>query len=387
MKKIYPKLYARDSNGGVRQWWLEQDGNAYWSNYGVVDGAIVNTKPIYAEGKNAGKKNETSPEDQAAKECENLYKKQKRLNYFENVGDIDGGFLEPQLAKPGAGFLEKVDWKAGPIWDVKLNGWASWSIKRGIFSRTNKQYFSIPHIEEDLVGFFETNPDAYLQGELYNPAYKQDLELVAELISVGRKPSDLTSEVLQKSKELVQLHLYDGYGFEGITINSKGLERREALMKIFSKYGLKYCFPVKWKRVWSWGEADAATIEEIQDNGEGGILRNPIAPYQHKRTKDLLKIKREEDAEFKIISIEEGSGNWAGCAKFVWLELPDGLEEKKFKSNLDGSQDRQRQIFQNRDKYVGKWTTVRYEALSKKNVPLKPYCSLIIRSEIEGEIK
>lgn len=57
---------------------------------------------------------------------------------------------------------------------------------------------------------------------------------------------------------------------------------------------------------------------------EGQMVRLD-APYEFDtRSKTLLKRKEFDTAEFKLLKIEEGEGNWAGYAKKITFELEDG---------------------------------------------------------------
>lgn len=48
------------------------------------------------------------------------------------------------------------------------------------------------------------------------------------------------------------------------------------------------------------------------NNWEGLMYRNADAPYEYKRTKNLLKIKKMQDAELKVIGFKEGMGRHEG---------------------------------------------------------------------------
>ena len=50
----------------------------------------------------------------------------------------------------------------------------------------------------------------------------------------------------------------------------------------------------------------------LAKGGEGVMLRNPYAPYEGKRSKNLLKVKRILDAEAKVVGYEEGNGKHKG---------------------------------------------------------------------------
>lgn len=377
-----PKLYSRNSNGSVQVWWVEIVKNTFRQHYGKVDGKIVTKEWTYAEVKNSGKSNETTPEEQAVIEVDALYEKQKKKNYFENIDDIDSGFLEPQLAKPCKDYIDDVDWKSGQIVDHKLNGIACIVTKKNgkvrAFSRKNEEFFAIPHIIKALEPFFNKNPNAYLQGELFNPEYVTQLNKIAELVAVTRKEKDITPEILKESEKMVQYHIYDGYGFGPSTVDSNGECRRLELVEAFNYYPSPI-FIINFMWCDSFDKMKKFADKYIAKGGEGVIIRNPKAPYQHKRTKDLLKYKKSESEEFEVISFEEGTADWAGCAKAVWCKLPNGKKEKQFKSNIRGTQVELREVLKNQKKYIGKMITVDFQEYSPYGCPLIPYTSLLVR--------
>jgi hypothetical protein len=252
-------------------------------------------------------------------------------------------------------------------------------------SRKNEIYHSIPHINQDLARFFRDNPNAYIQGELFNPKYVNQLNRISELISVVRQPSDITPELLAESREIVQWHWYDGYGFEGLTQDSNGRERRAGLERACKKYGFEFVKPITYTTCYSFGEMKKFAEDYIKHaKGEGAIIRDPAAPYFHKRTKSLLKFKKCESEEFKVISVEEGTANWRGCASFVWLELPKGTRTNKFKSNISGKREHRRAMFEKRDTFIGKEVTVDFQEYSEYGVPQIPYTDMVVRKEVEG---
>lgn len=375
----YPALYKRNSNRSIQVWWIETEGAKYRTSTGKLDGKIVTTEWRECEPKNLGKANETSGEIQATMEAEACIVKQLKSNYFKSIEDIDTGFLPPQLAKPCKEYIEDVDWAAGQIVDQKLNGIACVITRHGAFSRKNEIFYAIPHILEDLEAFFERFPNAYLHGELYNEKHVNELNKIAELVAVTRKEKDITPELLEKSRAITEYHLYDGYGFLGLTAEENGYNRRMALTALFSAENFKFVKPVKYTTCFSFEQMKKYADDYIASGGEGVIIRDPKAPYHHKRTKSLLKFKKFESEEFKVISVEEGSANWKGCAKFVWCENPKGIREQKFKSNISGTQSDLRKAFENCDSYIGKMITVDFQEYSPYLTPLIPYTNLLVR--------
>ena len=87
----------------------------------------------------------------------------------------------------------------------KLDGVRCLFTAKGAFSRTGKQFMNLRHIEVLLEAFFAANPNAVLDGELYNHELKDDFE---KIISLVRKTKP-TAEHRQEAAELVQYHVYD----------------------------------------------------------------------------------------------------------------------------------------------------------------------------------
>ena len=73
------------------------------------------------------------------------------------------------------------------------------------YSRTGKPWKNIEHILFNLEPFFQLNPDAVLDGELYNHDLRDNFE---KIISCVRKTKPATVHRLESSG-LVQFHCYD----------------------------------------------------------------------------------------------------------------------------------------------------------------------------------
>ena len=78
MKQL-EKLYKRTELGQIQEWQMCIDGNKYYSMEGIQDGTITTNKPTVAKALNVGKKNETTPEEQALKEARAKWKKKTKL--------------------------------------------------------------------------------------------------------------------------------------------------------------------------------------------------------------------------------------------------------------------------------------------------------------------
>lgn len=340
-KKIWPTLYARTSTGAVQVWWVEQEGEKYHSCSGQIDGIKTIAADTVAVGKNEGKKNETTAEDQATKEIKSKYDKQlKSGGYWKDIKNIDEEkFFQVMLAKSYGDYKDKLKWNDGIGVQIKYNGGRIVATKNGLFSRKGEKYVSVPHIEEALKPFFLKFPDAILDGEGFNYDLREKLNEIMELL---RKTVHVTPQDLKNSKELIRFYIYDGYGFPpskdgpNVLQTDGYLERKAAVDNAF----FAPCFIERYKdvihKVPTWVVHSEKELEDLynkflDDKQEGAILRILGEPYENKRSKFLLKYKPVDDGEFKAISIQEGDGKFAGRISTITYQRIDG---KKF---LDGT--------------------------------------------------
>ena len=88
------------------------------------------------------------------------------------------------------------------------------------------------------------------------------------------------------------------------------------------------------------------------------MCRNLNGKYKLKhRSNDLLKFKNFEDSEFKIVDAKKGTGTEEGAIVFM-CETEYG---KKFDVRPRGEIEKRREMFCNKDDYIGKMLTVRYQ--------------------------
>ena len=116
-----------------------------------------------------------------------------------------------------------------------------------------------------------------------------------------------------------------------------------------------------------------ATLESmmdrfIEEGYEGLIARNPNGSYQEARTNDLLKYKRWHDAEFPITDVVEASGKDAGTAVFV-CSVANG---KLFGVVPAGTREDRQAIWLNRQKWVGRFYTVKFHCVTSHGMPRDP---------------
>jgi ATP-dependent DNA ligase len=364
-----PTLYARDENGGIRVWDIEIDGNKFRAITGLMGGARVTNAWTVCTGKNIGQANETDGDQQAWLEATSKWKKKiKSGGYYEDINHIDNvsRYIEPMLAHKLRDHADKV--KLPVMVDKKYNGGRVISDISGFFTRKGEQYATIPHIIEAVEPLFLKYPSLVLDGEGYNHDLRFKLN---ELMSILRttKASKITPELLAKSERIVRLYVYDGYGFDGITEKTGCRDRREGLKNLLK--GVPYVVWVPYRMATTMDEVHKYYGEDIADGYEGSMIRNADAPYEHRRSYNLLKVKPTDDGEGIIVSINAGVGNaskLAATATLIW-NGPDGKVE--FDATFMGSIETREDILKNPDQWIGQEVTFLYNGLTGK-YPRKP---------------
>jgi len=362
------KVYKRDSTGAVRVWWADigTDGSSWaWrTNSGMGGGKIVVSGWKSVEQKNVGKTNETSLEQQAYLEATADMKKKLERGYFENLNAIDTfEKIKPMLAIKHEDAKYDFENKAY-FSQPKLDGIRCIARRDGLWSRAGKEIVAVPHIMEALRVFFDSYPDAIIDGELYNHELRDDFNTITSLVR-KTKP---TEEDLIESARLVQYHVYDM-----VQVPSAG-----------DIYGDEVFFIDRWQWFYNQGfdgvirvvDTRIITSQESMDQRygeyleagyEGQMIRENAEYEQNKRSKSLIKRKEFLTDEFPVIAIEEGKGNWAGYIKRFILQLPDGRE---FGSGVRGTQEVMKKLFESGEKPT--WATLRYFTPTPDGVPRFP---------------
>lgn len=341
------KLYKLDTKGKPRVWWIEYDEEKYRTHSGIVDGKIVTSGWIYAEEKNKGKANHTTIREQVKLEVDAEYEKKKyQGKYHTTLEEAASGakFVEPMLAQK---FSSKKNKDYPYFSQPKLDGVRCLVSKYHMQTRNGKDFVSCPHIAEELKSFFESNPDMVLDGELYNHDLKHDFE---KIVSLVRKTKP-TPEDIEETSKVVQYHVYDVITPEPKTY----MERYDIISYLAGESSIKVVYA---EMMHNEEELNDMMGGYLSKGYEGQMLRVNVTPYEHKRSNSLLKNKEFDDAEFKIVDIIEGVGNWAGMAKSVEIKLDDETTQS---SGMRGNFDFAKEILENRENILDTTVTVRYQ--------------------------
>ena len=234
----------------------------------------------------------------------------------------------------------------------KLDGIRCVFTANGAWSRNDKKFMNLKHIEMALKPFFEQQPDVVLDGELYNHKLKHDFEKIVSLVR-KQKP---TEEDRRNAQHLIQFHVYDYFSMDS---HYENYQTRMHNLNVADFYGpcIKH---VPSYRVRKHEEALNMHCDAFLSNGyEGSILRDGSALYKHGRSYGLMKFKDFSDTEASIVGYEIGKGKRTGTlGKFLMMDddgnkfgCPPGkgYNYKDLKNMLENIQD-----------YIGQRATFTY---------------------------
>lgn len=311
MEKIYDPIFKLDSVGRLRVWYMQVDGPRYRTYSGLQGGNLA-----VSDWTTAIPASKDTAEEQAVFEVEARYEHQLKREYHRDVNDVSKpNIIEPMLAKTYDGY------SGACFVQPKLDGMRCIATAEGLFSREGQPIASSPHIFEALAPVFAEDPDIILDGEIYNHDLKDDFQ---ELMSIARKKKPTPAQ-LRRSAEALEYHVYDVVSVAG------DIEARlNYLKEVVARSSLKQEGPIKFvptAKCQNGIEIDAMNEQFLEAGYEGQMVRLSGYEYQRgRRSRSLLKRKEFETAEFPLLRLEEGRGNWSGAAKRGVFQLEDGAE-------------------------------------------------------------
>ena len=352
------------------------------TTHGYMNGKMQVNEKIITVGKNIGKKNETTPLQQAESEARSAWVKKIESGYSESalaalvmeqkensddeptgclavpvralgrskgvVADVPSPMLAHEYQKRGKGF-------PFPCYtQPKLDGTRAVGMPgKGLFSRLRK---SFPHMEHILYELAMLPADLTLDGELYT----NELTF-QEIVGLVKKETLKEGDATKQLK--IKYHVYDI-----IETTQPYEERMLHLTTLLTTHRFQYICLVPTQRCGSEVEMKSQHNVFVSEGYEGIMLRSSHGLYKHSRSTDLLKYKEFFDAEYEVVGFKEGEGQEKGCV--LWMCKTE--EGKTFHCRPRGTREDRMELFQNGGDYVGKMLTVRYQELTDDGLPRFP---------------
>ncbi len=386
--KTWPTLYKKGSGGAVQQWKISvvaaSNGALIVTEHGQVGGKLQTGEDLVTEGKNPGKKNETTPIQQAEREAEAEWKKkQERKGYVESLeraqageNDFDGG-ISPMLAQTYDEDLNDKHKVFPAHGQRKLNGVRCLvHIDDGVvtlWSRQHTPILGVPHVQKAYEDAFQgTFGHIVLDGELYRHGW-----------SLQKISGYVRKEKTKPGFEQISHNVYDVPVYATGGIERVWAQRQQDLDHVFKTH-IGDCAEIKKVEtviLLSEEHLNKTCDAWIQDGYEGLMYRHTLGTYQvGKRSYFLLKVKRWKDDEFEIIAVTEGRGKFAGKAMFTCLTLVgrDPEAPKEFDVCAPGNFEDRENYFKDSKNLIGKHVTVKYHEWTEEKKPFLPV-GMVIR--------
>ena len=373
--KTLPRLYGLATNGKIKTilFTVEQLPNGTCdivNEHGYLDGKKQFDHTIIKSGKNIGKANETSIQDQAISEAQSKWNSKKDQNYTENENGVVSAHeksLLPMLAKKFKDYKHKIVYPG--LVQPKLDGLRGVAVITKdavrISSRKDKNYDAVKHLHAPIRQVFGDCKKP-IDGEIY--LYGLKIE------EVNRRVKSYKGAITEE----MQFWVFD------IIDETKTNEERNAELEAIKQNAIKKGFDlshivfVPTYEVKC--EQDVYDYHDkfVKDGYEGVIIRNKKARYQpEKRSSDLQKYKAFEDDEFEIVGFTTAeTGREQGAIIFTCKVKNPKADVYTFDVRPRGSIESRIEEYKNAQKnpkdYIGKQYTVRYFELLKTNAPEFP---------------
>lgn len=257
--------------------------------------------------------------------------------------------------------IDKVKLK-GNEWisiSKKLNGCRCSFVGDKCMTRQGKEYKGLDHIISDIkkIGY----EDHFIDGELL---YKN-----SEGLSDSEAFQKGTGIAMSKDNNKYQLKLvvFDLFPLEEFW-NGKSCNTYENRRKALNLFDLQLqdacCRNVEVVRqlyagtnhseIWKW-------LDIAEENDWEGIILNLDTPYECKRTKNLIKVKKFFSCDIKCIGVEEGSGRNKGTLGALVCDY----KGNKVSVGSGFSDEDRKRIWQHPEDVIGKVISVKYKEETK----------------------
>lgn len=338
-------MYGLDKGEGIKQWSCWTEGDTIFVEHGKEGGKMQVKKTVCAP-KNVGRSNETTAEQQASSEAQSKVNKQHDKGYRLNKDDLGEIPILPMLA---ADYLKQGHRIQFPCFaSAKMDGVRCLAIKQDdkvtLLSRGGKEY-SVPHIQMELYELMK-------EGEIFD----------GELYIHGEYLQDITSAVKKANENTCRLKfvIFDMFLRWAPKMNFDN--RLAALWELQGEIellGLGSISVIHYIKIDSAEVMKVVHDEMVQAGYEGIMLRNLSGIYEPgKRSADLQKYKEFLDSEFLITDVrEDKSGN------AVWT-VQNTFGKNTFEV-VGGTFEERKAALQQKELYIGKIATVKYQSLYK----------------------
>lgn len=380
---------------------------------------LTYSKPtIVADGKNIGKKNETTPFLQALQKLLTDFTKKVKKGAKTAAEDLNEKTFDQLVAegrhRVNVMLLQDVNknhWnkvKYPCFIQPKLDGVHMVSIflpPSSLREDVNERNMNV-NIKNDKTGI-----DLYLRGitkkigqyhirEALQPVLSQNkwhgFYVTGEMFTPGLNRQTITSAVMSEdSTEKIIFNVFDIFNIDKpLPFN----ERYKLAVELVREVQSPYVKIVKAKLVHSREEIDKAFEDYIKKGYEGAVLRAYDGLYEFGLSREIrsfnaMKLKKRDDFEFEICGFKQGIGKNKGLIIFIaktsqkfidsFLQSKNESDEKRvcsikeFAVSPSWTEEERKKKYLIGDTFIGRMATISFDSISDECIPVQPVLIMI----------
>ena len=410
---LFPVLYAKDKNDKIKYWagsvmriLTEKNPSSpagvFKLVHGYVDGKPQISYRDYIQGKNIGKRNETTPLEQCMLETRRKWlDKKEKEGYLETNPDVVETLAPISLSEDAEDTTNSVEVTTTPsvyypmlaqtydpssrvakkntitfpcyvqpkidglrcLTYIRSGGGGVGDTGDSIIhqSRTGSNFQGLGHITNVVCKYLSEYPNIILDGELYS-----DEMPFEELVGLIKKKKITEKDLVLLKK--VKYHIYDCIDKTNLQLpfSERFCICDHAVMNFDAVETIKLVRTIEVVDLAGFRNWFAAFVEE---GYEGIMLRNKSGVYRTNfRSHDLQKYKEFMEDEYEIIGFTQGEGRDKGSV--IW-NCRTG-ESKEFAVRPRGTMEQRRAWFENGESFIGKKLTVIFQELTDDGKPRFP---------------
>ncbi len=239
----------------------------------------------------------------------------------------------------------------------KLNGSRCIKLENKLYTRSGKEYVGCNHIIDDINNIFSS--DYVIDGELVyrNTEGLTDSEAFQKGVGIANSKAESKPELMLVIFDIIPVNEFNnGISTDTyLTRKSKLLKFKKLLDKAENLRLVDIFYEgTDQSEIWRW-------LDNAEDMGYEGIMINLDSPYECKRTKNLIKVKKFFTYDLKVTGYEEGTGRNKNKLGALIVEFKDNT----VKVGSGFSDTDRKNLWNNRENLCGKLIEVKYKEITK----------------------
>lgn len=243
----------------------------------------------------------------------------------------------------------------------KLNGSRCFYYKGKLYTRQGKVYTGCEHIIKDIKNLISNHPiltDYVFDGELIlKDRSLGDSEAFQKGVGIANSDNENKEELKLVIFDMLPTKEFEA-GISELTYSHRQGMLKSLDFEVFNFENLSVV-PMFYQgrdqsKIWEW-------LDYAEQNDMEGVMVNLDTPYECKRTKNLIKVKKFYTLDLKVTDAVEGDGRLKGTLGALVVD---------YKGNTvnvgSGFSDAQRKEFwENKDDIIGRVIEVKYKEITK----------------------